>query len=160
MNRLLDGLKVALCLYIAAVLQTAAAYHMDIFGARPDFLLLTGTLLPLFLPPVGGTVCGFFAGALHGWVTGVSLTAYALVRMAFGYAAALFGRSGFEIDLKVAVGVVAAGSFLTQCIVFFVAPPADKAAFFRATIGTAAYNAVLAVPFFVVARRVFEPRDD
>ena len=157
---LIDGLKVAGCLYVAALLQSGASYRMDVFGARPDFLLLCGMVLPLVFRPKQGAIIGFFAGVLHGWVTGVSLTVYALVRMVFGYGISRIGKSGYAIDLKVAWAIVTVGSLLSQLIILLLAPPADKGAYIRATIGTALYNGVLALPFFLIARRVFEPQDD
>lgn len=160
MNPVLRLLGPALSLWVASVLQVGAAAHMELFGARPDFLLLVALTWPLVLPPIEGCGVGFLSGALHGWVSGVSLTLNAAVRATAGYVGALVGRSGLEIDAKVVGLLVAAGTLVTQTLVFFAAPPSDRLGFVRATIGTALYNGVLAYPVFWGIRRFTGPKDD
>lgn len=151
---------IVISLWLAAVLQSGAVAYLEIFGARPDFLLLVGLVWPLVLRPSSGCIVGFFSGALHGWVTTVSLTVNALVRCVVGYVMGMAPRSGFDVDGRSAVVAVFLGTVVTQVAVFFAAPPTDRLGFVRATIGMALYNGVLAFPVFWVVRRVSGPRDD
>ncbi|MES1227514.1 MAG: hypothetical protein ABUL72_02525, partial [Armatimonadota bacterium] len=66
----------------------------------------------------------------------------------------------FDIDMRAACIVAGGGTLLTQFVVFFAAPPADRLGFVRATIGTALYNGVLAYPVYALIRRLSGPKDD
>lgn len=146
--------------YLCAVLNAGAVEHLEVLGARPDFLLLFGLVLALFAKPSQAAWAGLASGLLYGWVTAVSLTLQAIGRAIVGFACAAIREVGFEIDLRWAFGMVAIGSVLVNTFVFFLAPPSDKISFVTATIGTGLYNGVLAIPLYATLRRLSGPEDD
>lgn len=87
-------------------------------------------------------------------MAGANLAHYAVSRTVAGFAGASSRAIGFEINIAV-VGVTAAlMTLVAQTVFMFLAAPKGIAAFLGDTIGSAVYNGVLAIPTYLLLRRV------
>lgn len=147
-----------LLLWLGASVQFALAPRMAIFGCPPDLFL--AVLLPASLVArrSGATLFGFLAGVLQGGVAGANLTHYAISRAFAGFCGSwargmLAEPHGLLVFLHAAIGTL-----LAQLLLMFLAPPSEIARYLFATIGTAVYNGVIAIPVHAILRRTV--RDD
>ncbi len=144
-------------LWVAGGGQRSVAPYVAIGGVVPDFLLIATGCLALFGSRRSGSVIGFFAGVLEGALAGANLAAYAVSRTIGGFVAGWFTSLEFEANAGVAFFIVLATSVLAQLLLVFVAPPGQLVPFLLATIGSAVYNGVLAMPLYALLRRVLDP---
>jgi rod shape-determining protein MreD len=144
-------------LWIAAVFQQVLAPRFAIFGVRPDFLLIVLVPLSLFVNRSTAAVLGFFAGLLYGAAAGANLTHYAVSRTLAGFAGSWSKATGLELNLVVLAITTAIVTVLAQMVWMFLAAPSGVLSFLGDTIGSAMYNGVLAVPFYMLLRRVLVP---
>jgi rod shape-determining protein MreD len=90
---LADNVAVAVCVFVAAILQVTLVASLDIAGGTADVLLLSLLAIALLRGAVAGAVAGFFGGLLVDVMTldtlGVSALLYALV----GYWAGRYGET-------------------------------------------------------------------
>ena len=152
------GLVTAILLYLSTIAQQALPERMAILGSRPDFLCLAAVMLGLLLRPVGAIWTGGISGLLHGAVAGANLWQYALTRMLGAYTVSRIGETDIEIGPILGAIIVGVGTLGTYLIFMFLAPPSSLGTYFQATIGTALYNCVLALPMFSVLRRILKSR--
>ena len=150
-------LVAGICLWAAGGCQRSAAPYLAIGGVSPDFLLIVVGCVSLFGSRRSGTFIGFVAGVLQGALAGANLAAYAVSRTVAGFVAGWFTSLEFEAGAIVASFVVVATTLLAQLLLMFIAPPGQLAPFLLATIGSAVYNGVLAMPLYALLRRVFDP---
>jgi rod shape-determining protein MreD len=57
-----DGVKIALLVFVAAILQTAVFADVDILGGTPDLLLVALVAVALLRGSLTGAIAGFCAG--------------------------------------------------------------------------------------------------
>ena len=88
---LLDGVKAAVLLFVAAIAQVSIFSQAHVFGAVPDFLLVSLVALALLRGSVAGAVGGFFAGLL---VDTASLGTLGLTSLVLTLAGYWIGRYG------------------------------------------------------------------
>lgn len=147
-----------LLLWLAGVLQQSLSQRMAIFGVPPDFLLVAMGAMALLTHRTKATSFGFLAGLIQGALSGANMAHYIVSRSVSAFAMATVSRSGLQIGLLLA-GVLCAGmTVLAQFLLLFLAPPRDILSFIGATIGTAVYNGVLAMPLYALLRRFAEPQ--
>lgn len=146
-----------LCLWVGGGCQRAVSPYISIGGVAPDFLLIVVGCLSLFGTRRSGSIIGFFAGVLQGALAGANLAAYAISRTIAGFVAGWFSALEFEAGAVVASTVVFAVTLIAQFLLMFVAPPGQIGGFLLATIGSAVYNGVLAMPLYALLRRVLDP---
>lgn len=146
-----------LCLWAGGGCQRSVASHIAIGGVVPDFLLVAIGCLSLFGTRRSGAIIGFFAGVLEGALAGANLAAYAVSRTIAGFVSGWFSSLEFEAGAVVASFVVFAITVFAQLLLMFIAPPGQIGGFLLATIGSAVYNGVLAMPLYALLRRVFDP---
>ena len=88
-----DNVAVAVCVFVAAILQVTLVASLDIAGGTADVLLLSLLAIALLRGAVAGAVAGFFGGLLVDVMTldtlGVSALLYALA----GYWAGRYGET-------------------------------------------------------------------
>lgn len=147
----------ALLLTVSAVLEVSLAPRISLLGARPDFLLTCGLCLALVSTRAGGAVAGFVSGLLIGALSGATMTIYLLSRTITGFALAT--AAPMNPTMRTGPLLVAAASLVAGLMVFFMAPRPDIAQTLGATILSAAYNGVIAVPLYAMARKII-PRED
>jgi len=148
----------AFVLWFGAALQQVVSPRVGIFGANPDFLLVFMSCLCLWTSRVGGGVVGFFAGLFAGATTGANMTQYIFSRTITGFLDAWSRLFGVDANLFVAAINAVLVTVIAQLVQMFFAPPSGIVAFLGATIGSAMYNGVLAVPVYALWRRILGPQ--
>lgn len=146
-----------LLLWLAGGCQQALAPRVGIAGASPDFVLIAVSVLALFLNRRGGALVGFFGGLVQGAMAGANLAQYVVTRTLAGYGIGWLAMLEFEFNPLVALVVTAASTLFAQLLLMFTAPPPSIAHFLLATIGSAIYNGVLAVPLYALLAKVLAP---
>ncbi len=157
------GLRLALLLLIAACLQGAFADAMQIGGAKPDLLLATALTGALFCDANGAAALGFFAGLLlaclaappHGGF-GSLIVSRTLVAFGVGW----LEERIFRDSALFALALVAAGTALAEGLFFLFAPQSALLHWARALGSTTLYNAILAIPLYLLIRRLLGPHSD
>ena len=86
-----DGVKIAVLLFVAAVMQVSVFSQTDVFGAAPDLLLVTLVAVSLLRGAVAGALGGFFAGLI---VDTASLGTLGLTSLVLTLAGFWIGRYG------------------------------------------------------------------
>lgn len=157
MNGWTRGISIAVTLWIAAALQQAMVRRLSIFGFEPDFMLLALACLSMFLTRSGGAVVGFLSGAIFGAIDFANITHYVISRTVTGFATAWSKGLNLDGTVLVACITVAASTAFARIILMFLAPPPLITPFLEATIRTAVYNGVLAVPVYLLLKRIMGP---
>lgn len=147
----------AIILWLAGGFQQAVAPALRIGSVAPDFFIIAIGCLAIFGNRRTGTTMGFLGGLLEGALAGTHMGAYTISRSIAGFVAGWFTSLEFESGLMVAVIVVAASTAVAQLLLMFIAPPGQIPAFLLATMGSAVYNGVLAIPLYAFLRRVVDP---
>jgi hypothetical protein len=158
MKRLGVGFAIAVGLWVAGGFQQVVAPNLEIFGAQPDFLLVSLAGGALYLNRTQGAVLGFFCGLIHGGLAGANLTHYVISRTVGGFLAGWSKRTALEPN---AVFAMATGFFLTvisRLLFMFLAAPKELLPYLGATIVTAAYNGVLVLPVYFLLRWLRGPQ--
>jgi rod shape-determining protein MreD len=91
------GIRIALIVLVAVVLQVSFFSYLSLLGATPDFLAVVIVSLGLLGGAVVGAVCGFATGLLVDSVLLQTLGVSSLVLLTMGYLAGRF-REGFELE--------------------------------------------------------------
>jgi len=141
-------------LYLAAILQQAAAPRWSIFGATPDFFVVGLSVLSLFASPSTGMVTGFFFGLVQGCLPTANVTHYVVSRTLAGYGIAKANSLRLNPSLGLAFGTAAVATLVAQVIWMFIAAPPDIGGFLGDTIVSAMYNGVLAMPLYALLKRI------
>jgi len=146
-NALVRILRLAVCLYLAIVLQTVLAPKIAIFGVRPDFPFLVVLLVALFEGAVAGAFAGFLAGLFVGLnsagALGVTSLANTVVAFGVGAMADRLERRGWITRALVAL----VATVLRDQIEILLQTrdvAGSFAMFFRSSLPGGLYTAVLA----------------
>lgn len=99
-------------------------------------------------------------GVLQGGLSGASLTAFTLGRTVVSFFFGFLERVEINVNLPLGAGLVALATGLDGALTALISPPSDLGGFVRATIGSALYNGVLALPVYGLVRRLFRSKDD
>ena len=158
MSRVWPWLAAGLLFWVAAVLQQSLSPRLTIWGGAPEFLILVALCFALISRPAGGAICGFLSGVIAGGLTGATLTHFVVTRTVTGFGFSFLGQSGIEVTSRKAGLIVAVGTLVTQILFMLVAPPSGIGLFLRATLVTAMYNGVLAIPLYGLLHRLFRPK--
>lgn len=157
----LDGLKAAVLLFLAAILQVSIFTQVHVLGGVPDFVLVTLVAVSLLRGSVVGAVGGFFAGLLVDTATFGQLGLTSLVLTVAGYWIGRYGETtgrdrGHAPFTSVAVITVlfSVGVLLVH---FVLGEPAPAGAVFRGMLPEIVLNLVLTAPIYALVRRVLRP---
>lgn len=145
----------AILVWLAAGLQLIAT-RMAVFGAVPDFVLVAVIVLSLFGTRSVDTGIGFVGGLFQGAMAGANLAGYVVSRTVTAFLVGWLGRAQLNASYWLAALVAVFGTMVAQILLLFVAPTPAIGSFLLATIGTAIYNGVLAMPVFALLRRVLD----
>ena len=143
-------------IWFAGGCQQSVSYQVSLAGASPDFPLIVIATLALFGDKRSGALVGFLGGVIHGAIAGAHLATYAVTRTLLGFAVGWFSSLEFEGNPVVAFIVVAAATLVTQIAFMLVTPGGAILPFLLATIGSAMYNGVLAVPLYALLNKVLD----
>ncbi len=155
-------LRVGVLLLLAVILQVSAVSQTSVLGGHADLVVLTVAAMAYYAGSVSGCAVGFAAGFLLDLATGATMGASSLVLTAVGYSVGRFRevRDPSHGLLPVAVGAAAtAGWVLTFAAVSFMLDVGARVSplVIRDMVVTVLLNALLALPVFVVVRRVLRP---
>lgn len=143
-------------LLIATVLQQGILNRYLILGSQVDLPLVVVMIFALISRPAAAGAFGLLSGILTGGLSGVTLTYYALSRVVGGY---LLGtRTETEPDYRMGAIWVAIGTLVSKIIMILLAPPPAVMPALGATILSAVYNGVVALPVFALIQRLFRPK--
>ncbi len=148
------ALALVVAIWFLSAAQLALGPRLAIFGAQPSFLLC---VLAVVGPTVGrqkSTFLGFAIGVISGAIAGINMVHFVISRTVAGF---LVGWSNeLRIEANVAtVAICAAGcTVIAQILLMLLAPPPAIIPYLNATILSAIYNGVIAVPMFLAARQV------
>jgi hypothetical protein len=150
------GVKLAVVLFAAALLQCAYADSWSVWGARPDFLLTTTLVGAMFCSESGAAALGFFGGLLHAALAapphagfGSVIVSRTLVCFAVGW----LEEQMFRDSLVVALAVAFVGSAAAECLFFLFYPQHNVLHWARLLLLTSLYNTLLAAPIYFAIRR-------
>lgn len=136
----------ALLLWVAGGCQQSAAVPASIGPFAPNYLLLVVSVLAPYLPTFGSATVGLLSGIIQGGLAGANLTAYGISRIFAGLAVGKLHQSELAHSPLVAALSAAITVVVGQAVLLFIAPTVNVGAFALATMGTAIYNGVLAIP--------------
>jgi rod shape-determining protein MreD len=158
-----DGLKAAVILFVAAILQVSIFTQVHILGGVPDILLVTLVAVALLRGAMIGAVGGFFAGLLVDTATLGQLGLTSLVLTVAGYWIGRYGETtgrdrGHAPFTSVAVITVlyAFGVLVVHFVLGERAPAGDVV---RGLLPAIVLNLILTAPVYALVRRVLRPLD-
>ena len=160
---LVDGLKAAALLFVAAILQVSIFTQVHILGGVPDFLLVTLVAVALLRGAVFGATGGFFGGLLVDTASLGKLGLSSLVLTIAGYWIGRYGETtgrerGHAPFLSVAV-VTVLYSFGMLIVHFVLGERAPAGAMLRGLGPAIVMNLILTAPVYALVRRLLRPLD-
>lgn len=160
---LLDGVKAAVLLFVAAIAQVSIFSQLHIFGAVPDFLLVSLVALALLRGSVAGAVGGFFAGLLVDTASLGTLGLTSLVLTLVGYWIGRYGETTGRDRAHapfLSIAVVTVLYEIGLLVVHFVlGESAPAGTVVRSLVPAILLNLVLTAPVYALARRLLRPAE-
>jgi rod shape-determining protein MreD len=158
---LLDGVKAAALLFVAAVAQVSVFAQLHVFGAVPGVLLVTLVCLALLRGAVVGAVGGFFAGLIVDTASIGTLGLTSLVLTLAGYWIGRYGETtgrdrAHAPYLSVAV-VTVLYQFGLLVMHFVLGESAPAGAVVRSLVPAIVLNLILTGPLYALVRRLLRP---
>lgn len=147
----------ALALFLAGAIQQAVAIRVAVVGAVPDLVLTVAICTALTSRRAKAAGIGFAGGLIEGALAGANTSAYAISRTLSAFCASWSKALGFELSILAAGVVTFFATILAELTWMFIGLRSGIGGFVAATIGTALYNGVLAMPLFALLRRLAEP---
>ena len=149
------GIKLALVLFLAGILQAAFADAVRIWGGRPDLLLTTSLIGAMFCGEGGAALLGFSAALLHASLAapphaGVGSIVVSRTLVCFGIGC--LEERMYRDSVLVAVGVVVLGTLAAECLFFTFFPQHNVLNWARLLVLTVVWNGALAAPCYYAVR--------
>lgn len=155
------NVRLVIFLLLASVLHTAFSDKITVWGARPNLALTALLTACLFVDGNTGALLGFFVGLLEGSYAAMYVGSFLVTRTISGWQVGLLEQRVFRDSLPVVFLVVLGGTILTESCFFLFAPKQHLLRWLTWLIQTltgALYNTVLAVPLYLLLRRLILPR--
>ena len=154
--------RVALMILAAVVFQIACLVQIQVLGGVADMMPLLVAAVALYAGSVPGAATGFFTGLMADLALGSSLGASSLVLTAVGYGV---GRYREQRDpahglapIPVAAAATAGYVLAYSAVSFMLSVDAPVSLLvLREMLVTVVLNALIALPFFAVTRRLLRP---
>lgn len=158
-----DGVKAAALLFLAAIMQVSIFAQVHIFGGVPDVLLVMLVAVALLRGAIVGAAGGFFAGLLVDTALLGRLGLTSLVLTMAGYWIGRYGETtgrdrAHAPFLSVAV-VTILYSFGLLLVHFVLGDRAPAGAMLRGLLSAIALNLILTAPVYALVRRLLRPFD-
>ena len=155
-------LRVGLMILAGVVIQIACLVQIQVLGGTVDIMPLVVAAVALYAGSVPGAATGFFTGLLADLALGGNLGASSLVLTAVGYAV---GRYREQRDpahglTPIPVAAAATGGYVLAyaAVSFMLSIDAPVSLLVvREMFMTVVLNALIALPFFALARRLLRP---
>lgn len=141
-------------LWVFGALQQGLSERVSIFGVRPDFLLIFSAAYALLASRGAAAMCGFGAGVVQGALAGANLTHYVFSRTLASASIAWSTDLRFEQNAVLVALSIALGTLFAGLVFMFLAAPSAILEYLGATILSALYNGVLAIPVHSLLRRL------
>lgn len=156
----LDGLKGAALLLVAALIQVSIGFSIEVASGRPDFLLVLVVAIAMVRGPLLGAAMGFWAGLVLDLATFETLGLSSLLLTLAGYWSGRFGAIMSKTSPHpplIAVALATIGVALGSAFLHFVlgSTIAASVLFGRVLLPTLALNLLLAYPLYRLVRRLF-----
>jgi rod shape-determining protein MreD len=159
----LDGVKAALLLFVAAILQVSIFSQVHVLGGVPDILLVTLVALALLRGSIVGAIGGFFAGLLVDTATLGTLGLTSLVLTVAGYWIGRYGETTGRDRAHAPFTSVAVVTVLYQfglvVVHFVLGENAPAGPVVRGLLPAIAMNLLLTAPVYALVRRLLRPLD-
>jgi rod shape-determining protein MreD len=160
---MIDGVKVGLLVFVAAVVQAAVFSGVLVLGGTPDVLLVTVVAVALVRGATVGAGAGFFAGLVVDTALLDTLGMTSLLLTLAGYWAGRYGETGPSTRRYapyLAIGVMTvlylAGTLVLR---FMLGEPAPAQSVLVETLAQSlALNVIAMWPVFAIVRRVLPRR--
>jgi rod shape-determining protein MreD len=154
--------RVGLALLLAVVLQLSTFSQMPILGGQFDIVVLVVAAVAYYAGAIPGCAVGFAAGFLLDLLSGATMGASSLVLTAVGYGVGRFSevRDPSHGLLPLAVGAVATGAWvLAFAVVSFMLDVGATVSplVLRDMLVTVLLNTLLALPVFIICRKLLRP---
>jgi rod shape-determining protein MreD len=159
----LDGLKAAALLFVAAIFQVSIFSQVHVLGGTPDLLLVTLVAVALLRGSLFGAVGGFFAGLVVDTATLAKLGLTSLVLTIAGYWIGRYGETtgrdrAHAPFLSVAV-ITVLYAFGVLVVHFVLGEPAPAGPLFEGLVPSIVLNLILTAPVYALVRRLLRPLD-
>jgi rod shape-determining protein MreD len=159
----LDGLKAAVLLFVAAILQVSIFTQVHVLGGVPDLVLVTLVGVSLLRGSVLGAIGGFYAGILVDTATLGQLGLTSLVLTIAGYWIGRYGettgRDRAHAPYTSVAVITVLFSFGVLLVHFVLGERAPAGAVFRGLLPGIVLNLILTGPVYGLVRRVLRPLD-
>jgi rod shape-determining protein MreD len=156
---LLEPFKVALLMFVAAILQVTIFSRIDIFGGYPDVVLLTLVAVALLRGSIYGAAAGFFAGLIVDTANLATLGVTSLLLTIAGYWIGRYGETTGRdrghapyVSVAVATILVQFGALILHYLLGD--PVSAKAALIETLPPKVALNLLLTLPVYALTRRL------
>jgi rod shape-determining protein MreD len=157
-----DGVKIAVLLFAAAVIQAADLSQVEVFGAVPKLLLVTLVAVALLRGSVAGAAGGFFAGVIFDVASLGTLGLTSLVLTISGFWIGRYGETtgrdrGHAPYLSIAVITVLyeVGLLVVQ---FVLGERAPASAVFESLVPEVILNLIITGSVYWLVRRLLRPQ--
>lgn len=149
-------MRIVIAAMIVFVMQGVVSHRMALLGAIPDFFLVMLAVLAIDRRPVAGVIAGFLLGFLQDLGNAELLGMNALAKSVVGYGIARYGGDYLPDNPLFRGLLVFAAALANDIIVLNISRSFDPGgvitAFFRMSILSGVYTAVLAVAVIQVLR--------
>jgi rod shape-determining protein MreD len=148
----LAWLCVMLLLCVATGLQSSIAYRIGLWDGVPDFVLTVTLVAALTGDTASGAIIGFIGGLLAAAVGGQTVGTYISTRTLTAWLAAWTTGRFIERHSWVVVLCVFVGTFVAELLFLLGYPHTSPGFWVRSTLLDACFNAVLAIPVYLLLR--------
>jgi cell shape-determining protein MreD len=145
MNQQRVVLSAVFFIWLSAGLQQGLANRLSLFGAQPDFLLVTACIFGLITNMRNALVIGLIIGFAESAIVGSDMWQFILTRMAAAWICAFLVENRFQRNGGVASLAALVSSLICGILFMIIAPQPNIGGTLKATLITALYNAVLAL---------------
>jgi rod shape-determining protein MreD len=160
----LDAGKVALAIFVAAVVQTSVLNGIEIGGGTPDLLLVTLVSVALLRGSMYGAAAGFFAGLIVDTALMETLGLTSLLLTIAGYWIGRYGETTGRdrahapvLSVVVVTILYAVGALVLR---FMLGDPVSgRLVLVDALIPGIVLNVLLTFPVYALARRLLRPTE-
>jgi rod shape-determining protein MreD len=142
-------LRLILAAFIVFILQVTLVHDVTVAGASPDLIMVMLVVLVIDRKPLAGIIVGFLLGFLQDLGDASFLGMNTLAKSIVGFGVARFGRDYLPDNILFRGLLVFAACLVNDIVTLHIAtsfnPVEVIVAFFRYSILSAAYTALLAV---------------
>jgi rod shape-determining protein MreD len=156
---LLEPFKVALLMFVAAILQVTIFSQVDILGGYPDVVLLTLVAVALLRGSIYGAAAGFFAGLIVDTANLATLGVTSLLLTIAGYWIGRYGETTGRdrghapyVSVAVATILVQFGALILHYLLGDTV--SAKAVLIETLPPKVALNLLLTLPVYALTRRL------